>query len=550
MTQAPNIALKITLAQINPIVGNLSYNMDKIRATWKDVPQDTDLIIFPEMIICGYPPEDLVLKPFFMDSVEQAIKALVDESKNHNAALLLSTPWRIDGKTYNAIHLVHKGKILATRTKRHLPNYGVFDEQRLFTPGPLPEPMEFKDIQLGVMVCEDMWHSDSAGYLKQKGAEILIVINASPFDSKKHDIRLHLAQARTDETGLPLLYVNQVGGQDELVFDGGSFVLDDKGIQKIRFPEFEERLDTITFKKNDNGIAFTGDQNLPPPLREHESIYRAVALGLHDYIEKNNFPGVLLGLSGGIDSALSAAIAVDALGPERVHCVMMPSRYTSQDSLDDAKEQADALGIKLDTIPIEPVVEQFNTIMSDHKDSSVTFENIQSRTRAVILMGLSNATEKMVLSTGNKSEMAVGYATLYGDMCGGFNALKDIYKTQVYELARWRNEQGQVIPERVIAKIPTAELKDNQSDQDTLPPYETLDDILMCLIEQDMSINDIAKRGHGREMVEKIWQMLGRAEYKRWQSPPGIKITSRAFGRDRRYPITNHFVNLIEKSGI
>ncbi len=532
--------INIVLAQINPIVGDLAHNMDKIHAAWKDTPQNTDLIVFPEMVICGYPPEDLVLKPFFMDSVEQAVNTLVKESTNHSAAILLSTPWRIDGETFNAVHLVHKGKILATRTKRHLPNYGVFDEQRLFTPGPLPEPVEFKGVQLGIMICEDMWHPDAASHLKQQGAEILIVINASPFDSKKHDIRLHLAQARTDETKLPLLYVNQVGGQDELVFDGGSFILDEQGSVIAKAKVFEE--DILSYPSEQVQRAEGSGQD------SKSEIYKALTLGLHDYIEKNNFPGVLIGLSGGIDSALSAAVAVDALGPERVHCVMMPSRYTSQDSLDDAQEQADTLDIKLDTIPIEPVVEQFNTIMSDHKDSSVTFENIQSRTRAVILMALSNATGKMVLSTGNKSEMAVGYATLYGDMCGGFNVLKDIYKTQVYELAKWRNEQGEVIPERVITKIPTAELKDNQSDQDTLPPYDTLDDILTCLIEQDMGIDDIAGRGHEREMVEKIWQMLGRAEYKRWQSPPGIKITARAFGRDRRYPITNHFTN-INKAG-
>ncbi len=534
--------IHIALAQINPIVGDISYNLNKIRSAWKNAPAHTDLIAFPEMALCGYPPEDLVLKPFFMDSVEKAVGEIVAESASYESALLLPAPWRNDGKTYNAVHLIHKGKILATRTKRDLPNYGVFDERRVFMPGPLPEPVPFKGFNLGIIICEDMWSPDAARYLKKQGADFLLVVNASPFDSKKGNARLQLAQTRLQETGLPLLYVNQIGGQDELVFDGGSFVLDEKGNLIARAKSFEE--DTLLHCHPDRPKGVEGSGHVHD---DNKNIYDALKLGLRDYIEKNGFPGILLGLSGGIDSALSAAIAVDALGAERVHCVMMPSRYTSKDSLEDAEEQAKILGVRLDTIPIESAIQPFNDIMKDYKDSSLTFENIQSRARGVILMALSNATGKMVLSTGNKSEMATGYATLYGDMCGGFNVLKDVYKTQVYALSRWRNGLGRVIPERVITKAPTAELKDNQTDQDTLPPYETLDDILACLIEMDMGVADIAQRGHPRETVQKVWKMLERAEYKRRQSPPGIKITSRAFGRDRRYPITNHFVNIVEK---
>ncbi len=535
--------LQIALAQINPIVGDIPCNLKKIRGAWKDVPAQTDLIAFPEMALCGYPPEDLVLKPFFMDSIEKAVGEIVAESAGHEAALLLPAPWRDGGKTYNAVHLIHKGKILATRTKRDLPNYGVFDERRIFAPGPLPEPIPFKGINIGVIICEDMWTPDAARHLKKQNADFLLVVNASPFDSKKGNARLRLAQTRAQETGLPLLYVNQIGGQDELVFDGGSFVLDEKGNLIAKAKTFEE--DTLLFCDPDRGGSRVAGYG--PVHNDNESIYQALKLGLRDYIEKNEFPGILLGLSGGIDSALSAAVAVDALGANRVHCVMMPSRYTSKDSIDDAAEQAKILGVRLDIVPIEPAIAPFNEIMKNYKDSSLTFENIQSRARGVILMALSNATGKMVLSTGNKSEMATGYATLYGDMCGGFNVLKDVYKTQVYALSRWRNGIGHVIPERVITKIPTAELKDNQTDQDTLPPYENLDDILACLIEMDMGVEDIVRRGHPRETVQKVWKMLERAEYKRRQSPPGIKITSRAFGRDRRYPITNHFVNIVEK---
>ena len=554
-----NKTLHVTLAQLNPIVGDLAYNQKKILGAWANVPENNDLIVFSELGVCGYPPEDLVLKPFFMQAIHKAVENIVKTSKDLSGAALIGAPWQVDGKTYNAALLIENGKILAVRTKHHLPNYGVFDEQRIFSSGPLPDPVEFRGLKLGIMICEDMWFSDVALNLKQKGADILVVPNASPFDSDKTDMRLDYSRQRTKETGLPLIYVNQTGGQDELVFDGLSFILTADGQPVLQGDAFNEGLYHDTLSKNDHGPWLTIAKERIAPPDEAESVYQALLTGLRDYITKNGFPGVLIGLSGGIDSALSAAIAVDALGPEMVRGVMMPSRFTSKDSIEDAREIAENLGIHLDTISIEKPVETFNDILKPHftsKTPSTTFENIQPRARGLILMALSNATGFMVLSTGNKSEIAVGYATLYGDMCGGFNALKDIYKMQVYALSRWRNKHkprnalgphGHVIPERSITKAPTAELRDNQTDQDTLPPYEELDAILKCLIEEDLSIDDIAARGHKSDIVAKVWKMLDAAEYKRRQAAPGIKITTRAFGKDRRYPITNHFTNIIEK---
>ncbi|HPD83242.1 MAG: NAD+ synthase [Alphaproteobacteria bacterium] len=523
MTHLPHIIL----AQLNPTVGNLSGNFKKIREV-RDQSKDGDLIIFSEMITTGYPTDDLVLNPHFMDCVERHVQDIVNESKN-KPAILLPTPWRKNGKLYNACHLIGDGKILATTLKHHLPNYGVFDEKRIFEQGPLPTPIEFKGTKLGIMICEDMWFPDVATHLKKQGAEILIVPNGSPYQLDIYKQRHAQASARVKETGLPLIYANQVGGQDELVFDGASFVMDKDAHITHQLPSFEECIIPLSGKC----------QNTPPS--QEEVIYKAITLGLRDYIQKNNFPGVLIGLSGGIDSALSAALAVDAIGADKVQCVMMPSPYTSQGSLDDAAECAKLLGVPLDTISIEPTMQAFNTMLADHidqKNAGTTFENIQSRARGMTLMALSNATGKMVLSTGNKSEMAVGYATLYGDICGGFNALKDLYKGQVYALSNWRNAQGRVIPERIITKAPSAELKPGQTDQDTLPPYEVLDHILECLIEHDMPPHDIP---HDQETVMRVWRMLDLAEYKRRQAPPGVKITSKAFGRNRRYPITNGF---------
>lgn len=524
-----NLPLDFILAQLNPTTGDLKGNLNKIRAV-RDANKDSDLIIFSEMIMTGYPIDDLVLKPSFMENVETHIQTLVSESKNHKAQLLIGTPLRQNGKIFNAALVIGDGEIKHIVIKHRLPNDGVFDEKRYFSYGnAMSNIYKLNGVKLGIMICEDMWHKDMSAHLKSQGADILIIPNGSPFQSDIVERREHEARTRISETSLPLIYVNQIGGQDDLVFDGQSFVMDKDGNKIIQLPAFE--------KSNTS----TNETKLIAPLPKEEIFYKAVTLGLKDYVQKNGFKGVLIGLSGGIDSALSAAIAVDAIGAENVHCVMMPSPYTSQDSLDDAAECAKLLGVKLDTIQISDGMTALDNMLADHTDKqsgSTTFENIQSRLRGMTLMALSNESGKMVLSTGNKSEMAVGYATLYGDMCGGYNALKDLYKGEVYALSEWRNTQGLVIPTRIITKAPSAELKPDQTDQDTLPPYDVLDDILECLIEREMGVDDIP---HDHDTVLKIWGMLDRNEYKRRQSPPGPKITTKAFGRDRRYPITNGF---------
>ncbi|MCI5060432.1 MAG: NAD+ synthase [Alphaproteobacteria bacterium] len=526
--------LSFTLAQLNPTAGDLRRNTDKIKQVWEAHP-DTDLIIFSEMVLSGYPADDLVLKPYFMDEVEKHVQELIQFSKSQESAILLPTPWRNNGALYNAAHLIHGGATLHTSYKHHLPNYGVFDEKRIFTSGGNASVAEFKDIKIGIMICEDMWFPDVAGELKAQGAEILIVPNGSPYQQDIHSTRQTMAKARIDETGLPLIYVNQVGGQDELVFDGRSFVMNEKGEVTYQMPAFKEKTETLS----DTNTAIAA-------FDKGETIYNALTLGIHDYVVKNSFPGVLIGLSGGIDSALAATLAVDVLGSDKVHCVMMPSPYTSKESLEDAKALAKNLDVRYDIIPIENIMGAYDATLKEHikkETNGVTFENIQSRARAIILMALSNSSGKMVLTTGNKSEMAVGYATLYGDMCGGFNALKDVYKTQVYELCEWRNKQSPIIPERIITKAPSAELKPDQTDQDTLPPYEILDDILHHLVEEETAPEDIP---HDKSLVHKVWRMLDISEYKRFQSPPGTKITKQAFGRNRRYPLTNGFFKSVQ----
>ena len=525
---------QIVLAQLNPTVGDLRGNFDKITTVLKNHRGKADLVVFSEMITTGYPTDDLVLNPYFIDRIEHYVHELAKEIKD--ITFILPTPWRIDGKLYNAALVIAGGEIKHIITKYHLPNYGVFDEKRIFTRAQeMPTPYDLGGTKLGIMICEDMWFDDVAQHLKEQGADIFIVPNGSPFQTDIAARRQHQALSRVKETGLPLIYLNQIGGQDELVFDGNSFAMDSEGNITDSFPAFKEH------------IALLDGQTATQSSDETKTIYKAVTLGLRDYVQKNNFPGVVIGMSGGIDSALSAAIAVDAIGAENVHCVMMPSPYTSQESLNDAAECSALLGAKHDIIPIEPAMSAFHSILEsniDKNNAGTTFENLQSRARGIILMALSNAEGKMVLSTGNKSEMAVGYATLYGDMCGGFNALKDLYKTQVYELSRWRNTQGVVIPENIINKAPTAELKPDQTDQDTLPPYDVLDDILQHLIEHDTAPEKIP---HNNETVMKVWRMLDIAEYKRRQAPPGVKITSKAFGRDRRYPITNGFFKSHQK---
>jgi len=549
--------LTLALAQINPTVGNIHANLGRVRdARRQAAERGADLVICPELVASGYPPEDLVLKPFFLDLVERAVAALAAETADGGPALLLGSPWRVAGKLYNAALLLDGGAVAAVRLKVDLPNYGVFDEKRVFAAGPPPEPVEFRGVRLGVLICEDMWTPAVARTLAGHGAELLVVINGSPFETDKTGQRLELAAARTGETGLPLLYVNQVGGQDELVFDGASFALEAGGRLAARAPSFREHLLLTRWQRRDGGWR-CAEGEVCPQAEGLAAIYQAMMLGLADYVNKNRFPGVLLGMSGGIDSALTAAVAADALGAGRVHAVLMPSPYTSDDSTEDATEAASLLGCKLDTVSIEPAMAAFDTILAPvlaGREPDITEENIQSRLRGMILMALSNKFGAMVLSTGNKSEMSVGYSTLYGDMCGGYSVLKDVYKTTVFALARWRNAHlpedalgpaGRVVPERVLTKPPTAELKPNQTDQDTLPPYDVLDDILEGLVENEQGIAEIVARGHDEDTVNRVWHMLDRAEYKRRQAPPGVKITRRGFGRDRRYPITNRFLSVL-----
>lgn len=549
-------SLSLAFAQINPVVGDIAGNVARIRDARAQAAADgAQLVVFPELVVSGYPPEDLVLKSAFLDAVEQAVEQLAADTADGGPALLVGAPWRVAGRTHNAALLLDHGRVAASRLKHHLPNYGVFDEARVFAPGPVPGPIQFRGVRLGVLVCEDMWYADVAETLAECGAEILVVPNGSPFEMDKVGVRLERARARVAETGLPLVYVNQLGGQDELVFDGASFALDATGQVAVRLPAWQAQVVTTQWRKQDGAWSVQGPV-APVPERD-EDLYQAMVLGLRDYVGKNGFPGVVLGLSGGIDSALAAAVAADALGADKVWCVMMPSPYTSQESLDDAAEVARLLGCRLDTVAIGPAMEAFGAMLAPHfagTNADITEENLQSRSRGLTLMALSNKFGPMVLSTGNKSEMSTGYATLYGDMCGGYAVLKDVYKTAVFAVCRWRNAHvpagalgpaGPVMPERVITKPPSAELKPDQKDQDTLPPYDVLDGILACLIEGEESVEAVVARGYDEAMVRRVWRMLDRAEYKRRQAPPGVKITSRSFGKERRYPITNGFTRSV-----
>ena len=547
--------LTIAMAQINPTVGEIDGNADQILAA-REKASSADLIVYSELVLCGYPPEDLVLKPFFQDKVEQAVERLALATADGGAALLIGAPWRNEGKLHNAVLLLDQGSVAAVRYKYDLPNYGVFDEKRVFTQGPMPGPVNFRDVRLGVPICEDIWSPEVPECLEESGAEILVVVNGSPYESDKDDIRMQHAVARVTETGLPLVYVNQIGGQDELVFDGGSFVLNADCSLAARQPGFAEDILLTDWTRKSSGWQCAVSERAPHP-EGLSALYAAMVRGLADYVNKNGFPGVVLGLSGGIDSALSAAVAVDALGPDRVRCAMMPSPYTSQESLEDAAEIARLLGVQLYDINIGPAIEAFSTMLQPIFEGlapDITEENIQARSRGLTLMAMSNKLGHMLLTTGNKSEMSVGYATLYGDMCGGFSVLKDVYKMDVFALCKWRNQHypmgvlgpdGRVMPERVITKPPSAELRPDQTDQDSLPEYKILDDILQCLIEKEMSIAEIEARGHDAETIQRVWRMLDLAEYKRRQAPPGVKLTSRAFGKDRRYPITNSFRRII-----
>jgi NAD+ synthase len=535
------MSFSIALAQSNFMVGHISGNVARITglhgiaATAK-----ADLLVVSEMAVTGYPPEDLVLRKGFQEASMRAVEELAALTAR-GPAMLLGGLWCEGDALHNTAFLLDGGAILHRQHKRHLPNYGVFDEKRVFVKGEMPVPVEWHGVKLGLLICEDMWAPDVAAHLKSHGAELLISINASPFEMGKARVRREVAQARVRETGLPLLYVNQVGGQDELVFDGRGFALSRRGEVRARMRAFEEDFALVCLRAGEQGLEpEAGD--IQPVLGEEETIYRAMALGLRDFVDKNGFRGAVLGMSGGIDSALTAAVAADALGPERVRLVLMPSPFTSAESTEDAKECADRLGLRMDTIAITPGMEAFHAMLDgalEGRLKDVTAENIQPRLRGAILMAISNNEGLMLLTTGNKSEMSVGYATLYGDMCGGYSVVKDVYKTTVYRLARWRNGIGDVIPGRILTKAPTAELKHGQTDQDTLPPYDLLDAILLRLVEGQLSTEEVAQEGYDKATVERVARMLYFAEYKRRQSPPGVKLTGMSFGRDRRYPITS-----------
>jgi NAD+ synthase len=547
MTAKGTQRLRIAFAQMNQRVGDLEGNaaaMLEMRRRAKDA----DLLLCPEVQVIGYPPEDLVLKPEFVRRAMDCTERLVEATVEPGPAILIGTIIGEGSSTYNAVILADGGRVLGRTLKRELPNYGTFDEKRIFTSGPLPEPFEFKGVKIGVPICEDIWQEVVCAHLAEAGAEMLLVPNGSPYELDKDDRRYQLVRTRALQTGLPIAYVNRVGGQDELVFDGSSFVVHPDGERVVQMPDWGEALLITDWAKTSDG--WRCETRCAHELDAFPAdVYRAMMVGLGDYVQRNGFPGVILGLSGGIDSALSAAVAVDALGAEKVWGVMLPSKYTTDESLEDAWECARLLGCRHDVIPIVPGVEALSHMLPDLK--GLAAENVQARLRMVTLMALSNAEGQMLLTTGNKSEMSVGYATLYGDMAGGYSVLKDAYKTTVFALSRWRNRNkpegalgpdGPVMPERVITKPPTAELRPGQRDEDSLPPYSTLDRILEGLVDKEMSVKEVADAtGEEIVLVANIETLLLRAEYKRRQAPPGVKIGNRNFGRDRRYPISTFF---------
>jgi NAD+ synthase len=553
MTSSPDV-LRIAIAQLNPTVGDVQGNLALAREARADAARHgADLVVFTELFIAGYPPEDLVLKPAFLAACEMAVMDLAADTADGGPGVIMGTPLMREGKRHNAALVLDGGAVTSEWFKVDLPNYGEFDEKRVFEPGPMRGPVDFRGVRIGIPICEDIWGDMGVcETLAESGAEILLVPNGSPYYRGKMDVRYQVVLRQVIESDAPMIYANQVGGQDDLIFDGASFAFNADRTLAFQMSQFEEQVAVVTCRRQDDGWVFTdGPMSVIPDALEAD--YRACMLGLRDYVNKNGFANVVLGLSGGIDSAICAALAVDALGEERVRCVMMPYDYTAPESIADAEACAKALGCRYDVVPIHAPVEGFNDALSDMfagTNEGITEENLQSRARGTILMAISNKFGSMVVTTGNKSEMSVGYATLYGDMNGGFNPIKDVYKMQVYAMARWRNGHvppgalgptGEVIPVNIIEKAPSAELRPDQTDQDSLPPYPVLDDILECLVEHEMAVDRIVERGHERELVHRIEHLLYVAEYKRRQSAPGVKITRKNFGRDRRYPITNRF---------
>ncbi|AMC99188.1 NAD+ synthase [Halomonas chromatireducens] len=534
--------LTLVMAQLDPLVGDIPGNADRAIEAVREarIEHGADIVVFPELYLSGYPPEDLLLRPSMETRLREA-RSRMAAKVVRDVLVIIGYPGRREGNGYNLAGLLYNGEWLDEYAKQVLPNYQVFDERRYFATGEQSLVIEHKGAKLGLLICEDLWDGAPVRKARDDGAEILLTLNASPYHQDKPGERLRLLEQRAAEVGLPVVYVNTIGGQDELVFDGGSACVDGSGVLRVLAPYWQAGLMPVQFVQ-EGGRWVPQEGEIEPPEEPEESLYCALVSGLRDYVNKSGFDGVVMGLSGGIDSALSLAIAVDALGPQRVQAVMMPYRYTADISREDAAEQARMLGVGYQVLPIEPMVDAFmatlvETFAGTQRDT--TEENLQSRCRGVLLMAISNKKGLMVLTTGNKSEMAVGYATLYGDMVGGFNALKDVYKTWVYRLARWRNTQSPAIPERVIERPPSAELAPDQKDSDSLPDYDVLDAILMRYIEGDMSAEAIIESGYDRDDVYRVVQLVDRCEYKRRQAPVGVRVTPRGFGRDRRYPIVN-----------
>ena len=546
--------LKIALAQLNPLVGDVSGNIEKLISIRSNLNNDIDILVAPELYVSGYPIDDLVLREDFLNLVESEINKLVQCTKDNKSAIIVGAPRKDNNHIKNSVFVIENGNIVSIKDKYELPNTGVFDEQRIFKQGSLEDCVIIKGIKFGLPICEDIWEKTVLEKLSKSGAEIIIAINASPFTVSKNEERENIAILRVNETKLPIVYLNRTGGQDELIFDGSSFALNHDGKKFYSSSEFKEETVEINFQKS-NG-KWLGQGNLNNSSSPSERLYKALVLGLRDYVNNNKFPGVVLGLSGGVDSALVAALATDAFGPDLVQAIMLPSPFTGDESLNDAKEAAELLNINCSNLKISEAMKIVENILGDFKGPSfepgITEENIQSRLRGLLLMALSNRYGYMVLATGNKSEYAVGYSTLYGDMCGGYAPIKDVWKTDVFKLCNWRNEnysdlfkgpKGKVIPTNIINKAPTAELRDNQKDTDSLPEYNILDEILKGLVEDEISVEKIVSKGFDRKVVEKTAQLLARSEYKRFQAAPGPKVTNKAFGRDRRFPLTSGFRN-------